>query len=276
MVHGLLGDHLLHLWCDGRAKIQHSEPSKTVDINFLLFSVLKFCISFVSLLPFFLQNHCGSLRNRVLDHRQNTLWAFCPAAFSIWRKQALLLFAVAGCHAACKSGTSEQLLWIRDGIQHTKEKWYSCINNWEPHNGPLNQLVCSSHCLWVAWVYLVHAAIESKVKKITKKENLLHSRLCRSILWASCLCPNYIRTFVYPCSYLFIFVLAPVARNCSSSLCKGNHVIAQLFCTSTVWFIFISFLQVAYSTLSSLSFHYLWTAAVIYINEIIAFALLAV
>lgn len=35
-----------------------------------------------------------------------------------------MLCAVAGCHAARKFGTSEQLLWIRDGIEHAKEKWY--------------------------------------------------------------------------------------------------------------------------------------------------------
>lgn len=52
-----------------------------------------------------------------------------------------MLFPVAGCHSAYKFGTSEQLLWIRDGIEHAKEKWYFRIYNREPCNGPLNQLL---------------------------------------------------------------------------------------------------------------------------------------
>lgn len=143
-----------------------------------------------------------------------------------------------------------------------------------PHNSPLNQFICSSHWLWVVWLYLVHAGIKKKRGK--KEKSLFMLKVVQAwsvgqffnvqiIFW----------TFVYPCSYLFTCVLALVTRNHGPSLYKPRHATAQLFYSSAMCFRFFLFLQVAYCTLSSLSFHYLWIAAVIYTNEIIVFALLA-
>lgn len=55
-----------------------------------------------------------------------------------------MLLAVAGCLILYVSGTLGQLLWIRDGTEHAKEKWHFVCGKRAPHNSPLNQLICSS------------------------------------------------------------------------------------------------------------------------------------
>lgn len=70
-------------------------------------------------------------------------------------------------------------------------------------------------------------------------------------------------TFVYPGRYLFTWVLLLLTRNNGHSLPEPRHTTAQLFHSSAVGFVSVLFLQVACCTLSSLSCHYLWLAAVI-------------
>lgn len=129
-----------------------------------------------------------------------------------------------------------------------------------PHNSPLNQLICSSRWLRVLWLYLVHAGM----KKEKKRKSLLMLKVVQ--VWSVGQFFNVwvvLWTFVYPGSYLLTCVLVLVTRNNGRSLSEPRHATARLFHSSVLCFIFVLFLQVAYCTLSGLSCHYLWLAAVI-------------
>lgn len=229
-------------------------------------------MTFLSLVTHSLQNYCGDLRSSSWDYYEffwnwwdtgRTQHEFSVQQHLVSGGGRLMLLAVAGCLILYVSGTLGQLLWIRDGTEQAKEKWHFVYSERAPHNSPLNQLICSGGWLGVLWLYLVHAGMKKK-KKRKKERAYLCSRLCRFGLWASfSMWWVVLWTFVYPGSYLFTWVLLLLTRNNGHSLSEPRHTTALLFSSSAVCFIFVLFLQVAYCTLSSLSCHYLWLAAVI-------------